>query len=73
MTNVPFILEVTTVGVCVWLELATNIVLEVRKLTIAENFVIRSLSLFGVENSKLEVDRSLPEKTKQNRTLTFTG
>lgn len=37
---------------------------EVTKLTIAEHFVIRGLSLFGVKNSKLEIDRSLPEENK---------
>lgn len=36
-------------------------------LTITEHFVIGSLSLLGVENSKLEVDRSLQEENN-NRT-----
>lgn len=37
-------------------------------LTITEHFVIGSLSLFGVEDSKLEVNRSLPEN---NHTTSF--
>jgi len=36
-------------------------------LTITEHFVIGSLSLFGVEDSKLEVNRSLTEENN-NRT-----
>lgn len=43
-----------------------SFILEVTNaLTIAEHFVIRGLSLFGVKNSKLEIDRSLPENTKR--------
>ena len=33
-----------------------------RKLTVAEHFIICSLSLFGIKNSKLEINRSLVAK-----------
>ena len=38
-------------------------------LTITENFVIGSLSLLGVEDSKLEVNRSLTEENNNKTSL----
>jgi len=38
-------------------------------LTITEHFVVSSLSLFGVEDSKLEVNRSLPGENNNKTSL----
>lgn len=39
-------------------------------LTITEHFVVGSLSFFGVEDSKLEVNRSLPEENNNKTSFT---